>query len=110
MTDLFTVVTSADSAVGSDSEHLSLGAIFGILGGLFALALILAIGFVWFRFRHSKHSAIPSSSDTGAPDESAESTLHQTLLPLSDSVTVNGDHAAPVFTFSSTLQLYSSLA
>jgi hypothetical protein len=80
------------------------------MDGIIAIAVALAVGFILFQFRQSKRAPI-ASSECGSPgDDSAESTLQQTLLPLCESVTVDGGQALLILTFSSTLHSISSFA
>jgi hypothetical protein len=90
--------TAASAAAGSDSRPFSLPLILAIAGGIFALAL--AIGFLLCRFRKLHHA--PSSSSDEAPDiDFVESTLHETLVTFSDSVTIEGGLTAPLVGFES---------
>jgi hypothetical protein len=92
--------TAADA--GSDSGLFSLGTIFEMAGGVFAIALGLAIGFVLLRFHRSQIATIASPDDAVSDDESVEGTLHQTLFPFSESVTMEAARAAPLLVFLST--------
>jgi hypothetical protein len=103
-----TPVSAAES--DSDSRHFSVAMILGIVGGVLAFAGAIAIGFVLVRFRRSKNLPILRSDDGSGGDDTTESTLQQTLLPLGESVTIDGREAAPILTFSSTLHSISSFA
>jgi hypothetical protein len=96
-------------APGSDSQPLSLGVILGIVCGILAIAAALSIGFVLLRFRCPKDTSLPSSDDARPDLVFVESTLHETIVTFSDSVTVEGSRATPLLSRTSAPPSFRSL-